>query len=136
LYKSTYGKTSPTGINQFSKPAISTVNFGNKQNGLTIYNDYTRSNEEYDYDDEEADTISNQIDNEIDKDSTKNRLTIYKSSSIHSKQVTNILKRRPIEQLGEKFKVKGGKIYLNMGETGQINSRIPKKKLIETEQFI
>ena len=73
----------------FIKPGIS--------KGLTLYNDHTKGLDDYDYDDEEADTISEKLDKNSSKDSTKNKLTIYKSGSIHSKQVYNILKKRPIE---------------------------------------
>ena len=112
----------------FNKPGIS--------KGLTLYNDPTKVLDDYDYDDEEGDTISEKLDKNSSIDSTKNKLTMYKSGSIHSKQVYNILKKRPIEQLGQTFKVKAGKIYLDMGETQQNHFKPVKKKLIETDDFV
>lgn len=41
-------------------------------------------------------------------DNIKNQLTLYKSSSIHSRKVTNILRSRSPESLGEKFKFHQG----------------------------
>jgi hypothetical protein len=69
------------------------------------------------YDDEAGDTISfeNDVDNG-DKDSTKNKLNLYKEGSIHSSRVYNIVKKRSPDQLGDQFKVYGGRIQLNLDE--------------------
>ena len=68
-------------------PPHNLTGFGNKNIGNTTAADFKIYVEPNDYDDEEVDTVSNNI----DKDSTKNKLTLYKSNSIHSKQVNNIL---------------------------------------------
>ena len=88
------------------------------------------------YDDEAGDTISfeNDVDNG-DKDSTKNKLNLYKEGSIHSSRVYNIVKKRSPDQLGDQFKVYGGRIQLNLDEY-QKQEKLAENKLINTDEFV
>ena len=69
-------------------------------------------------------------------DNIKNQLTLYKSSSIHSRKVTNILRSRSPESLGEKFKFHQGQVQLNIGEFTQKLIKEEDNKKISGDKFL
>jgi len=68
-------------------------------------------------------------------DSTKDRLNHYKQNLIHSKQIVDALKKRPLDMYGKKFRVMGDNIQVNMDFIPQ-QRVVKEEKLIHTEDFV
>ena len=83
------------------------------------------TDDEIDYDEEADDIMSTEGRQDYDDesiDSTKQRLTLYKNSQIHSSQVKDILLRRNYA-IPRNFKIHGKNVHLNVSTYGEFKSK-------------